>query len=150
MPVTIEILPPERPSPTLVAAVQPTVTVIDAPSSTRGERRDPKTDRGVSFRAALDAATFTGVISGAAPGGPASTAAEAGPRPEKFPATSAEELSSGESTGLLGAVHATRGTDAPPAPEQDAHRAATQRYARTFFSDTRTFARPGESLEVSA
>ncbi len=80
----------------------------------------------------------------------ASTATDADPRPEKFPDTTAEELTPGESNGLLDAVQATRGTDVPPAPEQDAHRAAAQRYARTFFSDTRTFARPGESLEISA
>jgi len=150
MALTVEVLPPERPLSAPVTPVQPAVTVIDAQVSARGDRRDARTDRGVSFRAALDATTFNGVIGGASGSTPASTGAQSQARPEKFPSTAAEELTPSDSTGFLDAVNATRGSDAPPAPEQKAHRAATQRYARTFFSDTRTFARPGESLEVSA
>ena len=150
MATTIEILPPERPTSAPVAPVQPTVTVIDAPASVRGVRRDANANRSASFRAVLDAATFNGVINSAPPSAPTSTGTPSEARPEKFPSAAAEELTPGESTGLLDAVQATRGSDAPPAPQQEVYRAATQRYARTFFSDTRTFARPGESLEISA
>ena len=150
MATTIEILPPERVTPAPVAPVQQTVTVIDAPVSVRSGRRDANTNRGASCRAVLDTATFNGVLGGTPPTAPASAGTAPEPRPEKFPSAAAEELTPGESTGLLDAGQATRGSDAPPAPQQDVYRAATQRYARAFFSDTRTFARPGESLEISA
>jgi hypothetical protein len=148
MAIRIEILPPERTSAAPVSPSAPAVTGVDAVSLRRIERRDPKTSQGVSFRAALDAATFNGVISTSSASPAAGSDPE--PRPTKLPTSSPDELTLSESAGLLGAAQTVRSAAGPSAPELEAHRAAAQRYAKTFFSDTRTFARPGESLEISA
>ena len=96
-------------------------------------------DAGLSFRAALDPA-LVGSIAQTPP-------LQGTSRPEKRPDASPVELSGTESAGLLGAAQVARVTGGA-APR--AYQAATQRYAQAFFADTRTFARPGDAVELKA
>ena len=66
------------------------------------------------------------------------------PRPTKLPKSGPAELSGGDSSILLDAAYSRR-----PDSGVRVHLAATSRYAQAFFADTRTFARPGESLELT-
>ncbi len=125
--------------------VAPQVVVAD---SARGSRRDSKNDRGgkeqsLNFRAVLDAVA-SGSIKLEAVQTEAGKA-DVSPRPTRVPKTGPSELNGSEAPVMLEAAYVRRGSD----NGARIHLAATSRYAQAFFADTRTFARPGESLEMT-
>jgi hypothetical protein len=133
-------------SPATVAAyVAPPVIVAD-PSS--NPRRDPKNDRskddsGLNFRAVLNANTFAGITGRSWQ--PDTARSDAPARQARVPKDGPTELNG--SDVLLEAVSTTR---ADVSPGARVHGEATSRYAQAFFATTRTFARRGESLELTA
>ncbi len=134
----------------LPAAPVTAVPQVVVAESARGSRRDQKNDnRGaqeqpLSFRAVLDAATAGNVKRAAVQGETAKT--EITPRPTRVPKSGPAELSGDESPVLLEAAFTRRGGNDDGARP---YLKATSRYAQAFFADTRTFARPGESLEMT-
>ena len=148
MSITIDAVtlqPINQPAPSAVAApvAPPVVAVAD---SARTSQRDSKNERGkeqsLGFRAVLDAAASGKVQLDAAPAD--TPRPEVAPRPAKLPKRGPAELSGGESSVLLEAAYQRRADSGVRV-----HLAATSRYAQAFFADTRTYARPGESLELT-
>jgi hypothetical protein len=135
---------------------QPAVSAVSDRDSTANERRgESKEDRAranISFRAFLNAATFAGLAQTLGREAPKSDATEEPARktqrPTKQPDGNEPVVISGEeSESLYRAAHAGTPRTNPRAPE---FLAATSRYAKSFFSVSGTFARPGETLEVTA
>lgn len=138
------------PQPTPAVAVAPPVVVVA--ESARGGRRDSQNQRGkeqsLGFRAVLDAAVAGKVTFDAAPVETAK--ADLPPRPTKLPDSGPAELNGNESSVLLDAAYARRGgNDAKSSAGVRVNLAATSRYAQAFFADGRTYARRGESLELT-
>jgi len=135
---------------------QPAVSAVSDRDGTANERRgESKDERGrpdVTFRAFLNAATFAGLAQSLGREAPKSEAAEEParktqraakqPKPDEPVVISAEE-----SESLYRASRAESPLTNARAPE---FLAATTRYAKSFFSVSGTFARPGESLELTA
>ena len=126
--------------------VAPQVVVAD---SARGSRRDSRNDRGgkeqsLNFRAVLDAVA-SGSIKLEAVQTEAGKA-DVSPRPTRLPKNGPSELNGSDAPVMLDAAYVRRGSSDNGAR---IHLAATSRYAQAFFADTRTFARPGESLEMT-
>ncbi|MBX7198574.1 MAG: hypothetical protein K1X51_04305 [Rhodospirillaceae bacterium] len=146
MAITIDAvtLQPVRavPQPAAAFVAAPPVVVAD---SARSSRRDQKEERGkqsLSFRAVLDAAAAGQVKLDAVQ--PETVKPDVPPRPTKLPKGNPAELNGGDSSILLDAAYGRRADSGARI-----HLAATSRYAQAFFADTRTFARPGESLELT-
>lgn len=131
------------PQPTPYAPAPPVVVIAD---SARGSQRDQKDERGKQslggFRAVLDAANAGRVKPDAVR--PETAKPDVPPRPTKLPKNGPAELSGGDSSILLDAAYGRRNDNGVRV-----HLAATSRYAQAFFADTRTYARPGESLELT-
>lgn len=140
--VTLQPVKAAQP-PVAPIAAAPQVVVTD---SERGSRRDQNNDRGkeqsLNFRAVLDAATAGSLKLDALQGEPAR--GETPVRPTKLPKSGPAELSGGESSVLLEAAYQRRSDSGVRV-----HLTATSRYAQAFFADTRTYARPGEALELT-
>jgi hypothetical protein len=135
---------------------QPAVSAVSDRDSTANERRgESKEDRGranINFRSYLNAATFAGLAQSISRDAPKSDATEEPARKTQRAAKQpkADEpvvISAEESESLYRASRAETPRINPRAPE---FLAATTRYAKSFFSVSGTFARPGESLEISA
>ncbi len=138
--------PVAAPSPAVAAAyVAPPVIVPDPSSNPRRDSRNDQTrdDRGLNFRTVLNANIFAGVTGRSWE--PDETKSDASPRPARVPKGGPAELNGDDV--LLEAVSATH-TDVPAGAR--VHGEATSRYAQAFFATTRTFARRGESLELTA
>jgi len=138
------------------------ITVTERRSRQQDDRRNNQSDAPAQFRAMLDAATVAGFgqtqafdISGAK--------RAALPRTEVFRArTPSKELNGADSEAMFRAARAyassarassakTEDDDDVAAPPVSKHAAtqATSRYAQVFFTLDRSFARRGESLEIS-
>jgi hypothetical protein len=135
---------------------QPAVSAVSDRDSTANERRgESKDDRGranINFRSFLNAATFAGLAQTLTRDAPKSEASEEPAR--KTPRATKQRdrsepvvISAEESESLYRAAQAESPRTNARAPE---FLAATSRYAKSFFSVSGTFARPGESLEISA
>jgi hypothetical protein len=139
-------LQPIRTAQPAAPPVAPPLVVVAEPA--RGQARESKNERGKdqapSFRAVLNATVAGGIQAQAAQTETAKPEPQA--RPARVPKSEPAELNGGESSVLLDAAYARRGEGASAAR---VHLAATSRYAQAFFADTRTFARPGESLELT-
>jgi len=138
------------PAPAAVAR-QPQVAAVgerDGAKERRGSAGDERARPNVAFRSFLNAATLAGLTQTL--GKEASRAADATPaetRPVKLPKRDATTVLSGtESDRLLQSVRSTL-TDKSSAPQ---YLAATTRYAKSYFAVSGTFAKPGESLELTA
>ncbi len=126
--------------------VAPAFVVADP---ARGQARESKNERGKdsslsSFRAVLNAVAANAVT--ADPVQADTGNAEPQARPQRVPKNAPAELNGSDSSVMLDAAYARRGQGASAAR---AHLAATSRYAQAFFADTRTYARPGDSLELT-
>lgn len=138
--------PVAAPPPTAAAAyVAPPVIVTDPSSNPRRDSRNDrsKDERGLNFRAVLNANVFAGVTGRSWQPDTAKTDAPA--RAARVPKSGPAELNGDDV--LLEAVSAAH-TDVPAGAR--VHGEATSRYAQAFFATTRTFARRGESLELTA
>ena len=139
-------LQPIKAAPT-TPVVAPAVVAADP---ARGQARESKNDRGgkdsslSSFRAVLNAVASGAVTANFVQADAANTAPQA--RPERVPKSTPAELNGSESSVMLEAAYARREQGASAAR---VYLAATSRYAQAFFADTRTYARPGESLEMT-
>ena len=133
------------PSAAAPAYVAPPVIVTDPSSNPRRDSRSDrgKDDRGLNFRAVLNANTFAAVTGRSWQ--PDTAKSDTPARPQRVPTSGPAELSSDDV--VLEAVSTTR-ADKPQAAR--AYSQATSRYAQAFFATTRTFARRGESLELTA
>jgi len=130
---------------------QPSITPAAEREST-DRRQTARDDRGhgADFRSVLAASTFDGLAR--ALGGipraewtPSKVARDAYAAPERMPAEGPVVLSQAEADSLFRRAKETS-RPAAPAPE---FLAATSRYAKSFFSVSGTFARPGESLKMT-
>lgn len=142
----VTLQPVKQPAPSAAAApVAPPVVVVA--DSARGSRREPQNERGkeqsLNFRAVLDAVASGKVTLDAVQA--ESARPETPPRAVKIPKAGPAEVTGGDSSVLLEAAYGRRRTD----NGVRVHLAATSRYAQAFFADTRTYARPGESLELT-
>jgi len=135
---------------------QAPVTAVGERDGANNDRRNPSKDaRGrssVAFRSFLDAATLAGLTKtlGAQTSTTAATdeAPAPPPRRAKLPEKAEQEvLSASESERLYHSAKISGQGRTSPAPE---FLAATSRYAKSFFAVSGTFARPGESLELTA
>lgn len=139
-PIAAPIAPPFARAP---------VAPVGDRDSASNERRNDRGDRSrtsAAFRSFLNAATLAGLTQslGADRVDPVAGVA----RPRKVPdRREATELSGAESERLYQEAQAkTRPHDARAREAL----AVTQRYAKSFFSVSGTFAKPGESLELTA
>jgi hypothetical protein len=146
-PVAAPVAPPPR---------QPAVSAVGERESTANERRnESKDDRGranINFRSFLNAATFAGLAQSLGRDAPKSEATEEPARKTQRAQKQPDRnepvvISAEESESLYRAAHAEAPRTNARAPE---FLAATTRYAKSFFSVTGTFARPGETLELTA
>ena len=131
------------PSAVAPAYVAPPVIVTDSSSNPRRDAKSGKDDRGLNFRAVLNANTFAAVTGRSWQ--PDTAKSDTPARPARVPTSGPAELSADDV--VLEAVSTTR-ADKPQAAR--AYSQATSRYAQAFFATTRTFARRGESLELTA
>lgn len=153
MAITFDILP--MPQPIVAAVPPPQPRPVIAPATERdganNQRRDSSRHQNgpLSFRAVLSQTTLaefgraratadTAVWSG--------EGAERRPREMRFPESVPIELSGAESGDLF--THAVANNERRSrAPE---FAAATSRYASSYFAGSSFYARPGETLEVTA
>ncbi|MBY0510412.1 MAG: hypothetical protein K2P94_09685 [Rhodospirillaceae bacterium] len=134
---------------------QPAVSAVGDRDGTANERRgESKEERArpdVTFRAFLNAATFAGLAQSISREAPKNDATEETtrntPRAAKQPKRDEPVVISGEESESLYRAHTEAARPNARAPE---FLAATSRYAKSFFSVSGTFARPGESLELTA
>jgi hypothetical protein len=145
---------PVAPVPPRAPAIQAAGQRQDAQNERRQTAQDGRERANVSFRTLLNAATLSG-IGRAFQGAVRETEEQATnltQRAAKLPADAPETLSGTEADTLYRIAKAV----APKADTSvsDARaaefRAATSRYAKSFFSVSGTFARAGESLELTA
>ena len=123
-----------------------------ASNDRRGSSKDSRARSGVAFKSFLDAATIAGLNKtlGAETSKSAVTDEGSSPAPRraKVPDQAEPEvLSAAESEGLYQSAKSSGQGRSSPAPE---FLAATTRYAKSFFAVSGTFAKPGESLELTA
>ncbi len=136
-------------------ARQAPVTAVGDRDGANNDRRNPSRDsRGrssIAFRSLLDAATLAGLTKSLSGQSKTVSTDEAPARPThraKLPDKAEPEvLSASESERLYHSAKNSGQGRSSPAPE---FLAATTRYAKAFFAVSGTFARPGESLEVTA
>lgn len=135
---------------------QPQVSAVGEREGASNDRRAPSKDaRGrssIAFRSFLDAATLAGLNKtlGAETSESAVTDERSSPAPRraKLPTKAEPEvLSAAESERLYHSAKNSGQGRTSPAPE---FLAATSRYAKSFFAVSGTYARPGQSLEVTA
>jgi hypothetical protein len=133
------------PPAALAGYVAPPVVVADPSRNSRRESgSDPGKDgRGLNFRAVLNAQTFAGITGRSWQ--PDAAKSDAHARQTRVPNGGPTELNGDDV--LLEAVSTPR---ADISPNAQVYSAATSRYAQAFFAATRTFARRGESLELTA
>ncbi len=135
-------------TPARVEAVAPVGQREGASNDRRNAPKDR--ERAVNnFRAALNAATLRGLTQAISRDSkPAENAtdepARARERPAKLPDAEPTVLSGAEAANLF------RSAQAADQSSSSEFRAATSRYAKSFFSVSGTFAKPGESLELTA
>ena len=145
-PVAAPVAPPPR---------QPQVSAVGERQGANADRRNPSKDaRGrssITFRSFLNAATLAGLTKTLGSDSFKTTTTDERPQPrraEKVPNKAGPEvLSAAESEGLYQSAKSSGQGRASPAPE---FLAATSRYAKSFFAVSGTFARPGETLELTA
>ena len=135
---------------------QPQVRAVGGRDGASNERRgSAKGDRGrasVAFRSFLNAATLAGVVQSLGEEFASASSSREAPahtqRPTKLPDTNQDRvLSASETDNLYQSARVSAQSSASRAPE---FRAATARYAKSFFGVSGTYARPGESLELTA
>ncbi len=147
------------------AAVQPSVTSVGQRQGASNDKRQQQSSFGdrarasVAFRSFLNASTLAGLTQTIGAEAPTATFSEAlrqAKRPQKLSKQQDDTtLSAEESEGLYRLAQAARNGkrgEAPSAPISNVreYQAATQRYAKSFFAVSGTFAKPGESLELTA
>ncbi len=142
------IVAPSAPPPRVQAPIEPVgereATSRDPQEKNRGERQ-----AGVDFRSYITASTLEGLgrafdNAGRARGEDA--AGDATARPTKVPESGPAILSGSEAADYYRAIS---GESESLIAAREFRDAATS-YAQNFFAATGTFARPGESLELSA
>ncbi len=140
-PVAVAV-PPPPPRPAIAPAGE-----RESANDRRGAQKDGRST-GLSFRATLTATTVGGLgaVVDRAPSvtsdsGESSAAQE---RAVKLPENGPIILSSHESERLYREARAEK-----PFKRDPAFVAATQRYAKSYFSVSGTYARPGEALELT-
>ena len=137
------------------APAAPAIAAVGERAGANNDRRDSqRNDRGrpsVAFRSFLNAATLAGLTQTLSKDTVVVSSDEPPPRQTKVPEQEPTTISSEEADHLY--QSAQTASEAQPRRETArvrAYQAATSRYATSFFSVSGTFARPGESLEVTA
>jgi len=133
---------------------QAPVSPVGNREQTQNERRETSRDDrarpNIAFRSFLNAATLAGLtksLGGETQRSSADSEAPAYTRPSKLPAQKDDTVISANEADVLYRSAQVSGRDGARAPE---FLAATSRYAKSFFAVSGTFARPGESLELTA
>ena len=141
------VQPPAAPVVAPQATRQAPVTAVaDREAAGNNQRPPDKGDRGLKFRAILSAQTFNGLAQALDTGTKRDSVVQSPPpRPSKVPTGAPTVLSASEAAGLYGVSQAVELNTAAAAE----FRAASTSYATNFFAVERTFARPGEALELS-
>ncbi len=143
-------------TPALPLPSAPQITAVGqrggASNDRRSSSRDARGRPSVAFKSLLDAATIAGLTKtlGAEASKSAVTDSDTtpAPRPSKLPNQAEPEvLSAAESEGLYQSAKSSGQGSSSPAPE---FLAAATRYAKSYFAVSGTYARPGESLELTA
>jgi hypothetical protein len=135
--VASAVPPPSRP------AVAPAGERENAQN--RGREPSKNQNGPLSFRAALDASTVGGIAKAAseAIAGPDDRALP--PRESRVPAAGPIELAGNAASELFARASSGPGRSADPV-----FAAAVSRYSASYFAGSSFFARPGETLEVTA
>jgi hypothetical protein len=142
-PVAAPIAPPPPRQAAVASVGERDGTNNDRRESAKGERGRTS----AAFRSFLDAATLSGLTKTLGALDSADRATET-TRARKVPnRRESTELSGAESERLYQEAHTAPRSANPRASE---FLAATTRYAKSFFAVSGTFAKPGESLELSA
>ncbi len=143
-PVAAPTPPPPRPQ----ASIAP---IDERDAASRDQRKNTREDRdpGVTFRSFITASTLEGL--GRALGGDKqvqsdSSASEYRPRPTKLPDAGPAVLSGAEAANYYRTVSDDRESLTAPREFRD----ASSSYARNYFAVSGAFAKPGESLELTA
>ena len=147
-PLAAPIAPPQQ-------RQAPVSAVGDRDGASNDRRKDAKDGRAranINFRAFLNAATFVGLAQSLGTDTFKADATEDSPRQTaravKLPERDEPPVLSGEeSERLYRSAQTASQTKNVRAPE---FLAATSRYAKSFFAVSGTYARPGESLELTA
>jgi len=137
------------------AARQPQVAAVGERDSANNERRESaRNDRGrasVAFRSFLNAATLAGLTQSLSADTVTASTDEApakAPRAEKIrDQQDPTVIDADEAEGLYRSAQAASEPQSARAKE---YLAATSRYATSYFAVSGTFARPGETLELTA
>jgi hypothetical protein len=142
-PLAAPIAPPPPRAPAIAAAAQRDTTQNDRKNQAQPDRERAK----INFRSILDAATLSGI--GRAFGAETAQVRQDGPqkRASKLPGLEPEVISSTEAASLYRSAKSADTTGNVRASE---FRAASLQYAKSFFAVSGTFAKPGESLELTA
>lgn len=151
MSITADFLIVPQPIAAAVSPAQPRPAVAPATEreGAQNERRQSAKNPNVplSFRASLSAATLSGVThaASASPNRP-SEGEESSIRPARVPTSGPVELTGAEASDLFSRAIAenARKSQAP------AFAVATSHYAASYFAGSAFYARPGETLEVTA
>jgi len=122
-----------------------------ASNERRNDSREGRARTDVTFRAFLNAATFAGLAQSLGNDSATVTRSDSSdtprPRAVKLPERDQAPVISGEESEQLFRRSAAPQAERTRAPE---FLAATTRYAKSYFSVAGTYARPGESLELTA
>lgn len=145
-PIAAPVAPPPR-QPTIAAAGERE----GASNERRKDSREGRARTDVSFRAFLNAATFAGLAQSLGNNATTTTRTESSDTPRtravKLPEREEAPVISGEESEQLFRRATATQLDTARASE---YLAATTRYAKSYFSVSGTYARPGESLELTA
>ncbi len=163
MTLTIDQMPVQPVAAPAAAAVprQPIVTPIGEREGASNERRDstrsPRERVSAAFRSFLNAATLAGITETLGAEQPERVDPVAPVRPTRVPdrddGKTPTILEADEAESLYRSAQSSDGAAARrPRSSVRARQfqAAATRYAKSFFAVEGTFARPGESLEISA
>ena len=142
-PVAAPIAPAPPRAPAIVAAAQRDTTQNDRKNQAQPDRERAN----VSFKSLFDAATLGSI--GRAFGGETTQVRQDGPqkRASKLPGLEPEVISHAEAASLY---RSAKSADAISSIRASEFRAASLQYAKSFFAVSGTFAKPGESLELTA
>ena len=143
-PVAAPSAPPPRLQTPIAPAGEREATGRDPREQNKGERQ-----QGVNFRSYITASTLEGLgqaLGGKDPFKIEGDGAEFRPRPSKVPDTGPTVLSGAEAASYYSQIS---GESESLVAAREFRDAATS-YARNFFAASDVYARPGESLELSA
>lgn len=148
---SITLQPVVAPTPAPPRPQAPIAPVTERDAASRDQRQNTREDRepGVTFRSFITASTLEGL--GRALGGDKNvqgenSASENRPRPTKLPDAGPALLSGAEAANYYRAVSG----DSESLSAAREFRDASSSYARNYFAASGGFARPGETLELTA